>query len=94
MKPQSTAFSSDGSPTSVITELWAFVSVDDDGVEGLVAAPFGSPDNLLPLIAADRARLDSLRPIARQIARATGAKIRLLKLTGREDQGEVVAWEN
>lgn len=47
-----------------IESIWAFVSVDDDGNEGVCAAQLMGPGSLMPLIAADPARLDSLRPIA------------------------------
>jgi hypothetical protein len=67
-----------------IDHIWAFVSVDaNDGNEGVVAAPLGGM--LMPMIAADDARLQELRPLAAMIAQATGTKIRLIKFNLREE---------
>jgi hypothetical protein len=60
-----------------------FVSVDGDG-EGIVAAC--GPDGLwIPLVAADRQRVERLRPIARRIGQETGATIRLIRFTTRTE---------
>ena len=45
---------------------------------------------MLPLVGADIARVESLRPIARSISAQTGKKIKLLHFTQREDLGDVV----
>jgi hypothetical protein len=66
-----------------IDRLWAFLSLDDGG-EGVVAAPFGG-GLTAPLIAADKARLDSLIPMARQLAKVFGKPIRLAKFDQRTD---------
>jgi hypothetical protein len=65
-----------------IDRLWAFLSVDDGG-EGVMAAPIG--DMTLPLVAADRARVDSLIPMARKLATFFGKPIRLAKFDRRTD---------
>ena len=57
-----------------IERIWAFLSVDAAGNEGLCAAPLGGL-GLVPLIAADEARLESLRPIAVYLAARTGKRI-------------------
>jgi hypothetical protein len=63
--------------------IWAFLSVDEgDGNEGVVAAPLGGA--LMPLIAADPKRLESIIPVAEEIARVTGRVIRLVKFSNRE----------
>lgn len=68
-----------------ITELWAFVAVDPkDGEEGVMAGPVGTYP-LMPLIAADQVRLDQLRPIAEQLGRFAGVKVKLIRVTNRED---------
>jgi hypothetical protein len=67
-----------------IEEVWMFVSVDETG-EGVCAAPLTGPGSLVPLIAADEARLKSLIPIARQIARASGKQVKLIKLSQRTE---------
>ncbi len=71
-----------------IEEMYAFVAEDsgpDD--EGVVAMSAG--DVMLPLVGADMARVESLRPIARDISAQTGKKIKLLHFTQREDLGDV-----
>ena len=65
-----------------IDSLWAALSLDDKG-EGLCAAPFGNMT--LPLIAADRARLEQIVPAAKAIATMFGKPVRLVKFTKRED---------
>ena len=71
-----------------IEEMYAFVAEDlgpDD--EGVVAMSVG--DVMVPLVCADTARAESLRPIARDISAQTGKKIKLLHFTQREDLGDV-----
>jgi hypothetical protein len=67
-----------------IDRIWAFLSLDDGG-EGVVAAPIGPNSMTVPLIAADKRRLDSLIPIAKQLTKAFRKPIRLAKFTKRED---------
>jgi hypothetical protein len=68
-----------------IDAVWAFLSVDPgDGNEGVLAAPLAGPNSIVPLIAADEARLKSLIPIAEQMAQASGRVIRLVKFSNRE----------
>jgi len=57
-----------------IKELYAFVSVDpEDGNEGIIA--FQVPDGMMmPMIGADMARVEQLRPIANDIAKMTGVE--------------------
>jgi len=70
-----------------IEEIYAFVSVDEeDGNEGVIGAPVG-PVGCMPLVAADRKRVESYMPIAQQIANLTGKPIRLIRLTKREEVG-------
>jgi hypothetical protein len=67
-----------------IIEIFAFVSVDAvDGNEGVCAAPFGP--TLMPLIAADRVRMEQLQPLAQQIADAYDMKIKLVRFSVREE---------
>jgi hypothetical protein len=65
-----------------IDQIWAFLSIDDGG-EGVCSAPIG--DMTLPLIAADKRRVDSLIPMAKKMARMFGKPIRLAKFSKRED---------
>ena len=67
-----------------IEEMYAFVAEDsgpDD--EGVVAMSVGGV--MLPLIGADMTRVESLKPIVRDIAARTGRKIKLLHFTHREE---------
>lgn len=66
-----------------IVSLHAFVAVGKDGDEGLVATMKGN--TWLPMVAADPARLEQLRPEAEEIARVTGQTIRLVRFTQREE---------
>ncbi len=67
-----------------INELFAFISIDEDSEdEGIIASKFG--DVWMPLVGADQKRVDSLRPIAKQIAKATGKHVILAKFTHRKD---------
>jgi hypothetical protein len=65
-----------------IDALWAALSLDEGG-EGICAAPMGGMT--LPLIAADKRRLDQIIPLARRIADLFGKPVRLAKFTRRED---------
>jgi hypothetical protein len=67
-----------------IDRIWAFLSLDDGG-EGVIAAPIGSEGMTMPLIAADKARLDSLIPLAKHLAKMFRKPIRLAKFSKRED---------
>ncbi len=71
-----------------IEEMYAFIAEDsgpDD--EGVVAMNIGNV--MLPLVGADMARAESLKPMARSISRQTGKKVKLIHFTQREDLGEV-----
>jgi hypothetical protein len=68
----------------MIDAIWAVLSVDDGG-EGVVAAPVGPSGMTLPLIAADKTRLDILVPLAKRIAPKLRKVLRLAKFTQRQD---------
>ena len=76
----------------IITELFAFVDKidDEDGDEGVIgmSTDFG----WIPLIGADMARVESLRPIAEKVAKETGKKVILkkFKLTSEEEITKIV----
>ncbi|MDE2223495.1 MAG: hypothetical protein KGK03_10555 [Candidatus Omnitrophica bacterium] len=56
-----------------ITEIFAFVSKDKDGHEGIMG--FKAPDGTwMPMIGADLERVDQLVPIANRITEVTGQK--------------------
>lgn len=63
-----------------ITELYAFLAVfAGDADEGVVAW------NGLPLVAANKVRLEQLRAQAEEIARLAGRPVRLVRFSVRED---------
>lgn len=68
-----------------IDAMYAFVISDtSDDDEGVVAT-LGPGNAWVPMVGADRARLDSLRTVAQQIASAAGKKIRLVRFSVREE---------
>ena len=70
----------------VITEMSVFVAVDDgDGDEGVIGMT--TDMGWMPLVGADMARIESLKPIAKQIAKALRKKVVLkkFKLAGEEE---------
>ena len=70
-----------------ITEIYAFVSKDKNG-EGLISMNMPLPDGhemMMPFVCSDKARMESLKPFAIQIGKATGKTVKLIKLTNREE---------
>lgn len=67
-----------------IDTIYAFISSDETG-EGVCGMPLPNGSGILPMIAADEKRLESLRPIAQMLASFTKKKIKLIKLSVRED---------
>lgn len=67
---------------NTIDQMWAFIATDEDG-EGVSA--FMSNDIWMPMVAADEARVDSLRDMAKQLAQQSGQSITLAKFSVRED---------
>lgn len=65
-----------------IEELYAFIARDADG-EGLPAFMVGGM--MLPMVCADKARVDSLRKIAKEIVRESGNTITLARFRVRDD---------
>ncbi len=70
-----------------IDEMYAFIAEDagpDD--EGIVA--INRSGTWVPLVGADMKRVESLRPVARQLARTLNKPIKLIHFTNREDLGD------
>ena len=69
-----------------ITEIYCFVSVDEGG-EGVIGQQVDMPNGktFMPFVCADKARMESLKPLAKQISEKTGQKIKLIRLTNREE---------
>jgi hypothetical protein len=70
------------SKTLTIDEVYAFVAIDEDGDEGVCA--FYGPTGWMPMVCADQARVDQMRPIAEEIARQGGKPIQLFKFSKKE----------
>ena len=66
-----------------VTEMYAFLAVGDDGEEGVPS--FYACGMMLPLVAADAARVESLRAMARQVVAKSGRPVTLARFTVRED---------
>lgn len=61
-----------------IEKLYAWVAEEPDGGEGIIAGLFpGHDDVWMPLIGADRDRIESYRNHAQAVARETGYPVRL-----------------
>lgn len=56
-----------------ITTIHAFTALDDDEEEGLCAML--TPSGWMPMVAGDEVRLGVLRPMAAEIAKATGRPV-------------------
>jgi hypothetical protein len=68
----------------LIEEMYAFISYDkDDNDEGICAFNTGF-NTWMPMVGADMARVESLKPVAQQIANMTGKKIKICKFSTRE----------
>ena len=66
-----------------IEELYAFIATDENGQEGICAFQIES-GLWMPMVGADLKRVDSLRPIAKAIHKATGRQIAVCKFTNRQ----------
>jgi hypothetical protein len=64
-----------------IERLYAWVAEEADGGEGLCSMPLG--DIQMPMIGADRARIESMRDYAQRIASILGIPIRLVEFSTR-----------
>jgi hypothetical protein len=69
-----------------VDEIFAFVSEDADGDEGICAF-VGEGGMWMPMVCADMARVDSLRPMAKAIRQKTGMKIKLVRFSKRSFDG-------
>lgn len=71
------------SGNKVIHHLYAFVAVDSDGDEGIMAFQHGG--GWMPMVGANMERVDQLRPIAAVVGAQLGVSHRLLRFTNREE---------
>lgn len=70
-----------------IEAIYAWVAVEPDGGEGVCSMQIGNTH--MPLVGADQARVESLRPQAEQIRRMTGYPIKLVRYAAREELEEL-----
>jgi hypothetical protein len=70
-----------------IDEIYAFISSDETG-EGVVAMTLAD-GSTIPMIGADMARVNDLRKVAQQIADVMHIRIKLIKLSVREEVEEI-----
>lgn len=72
-----------------ITELYAFVSVDEGG-EGVIGQTcvIGGKLTFMPFVCADKERMEMLKPVAKHIAEEMNKKVRLIRLSVREELEE------
>jgi hypothetical protein len=61
--------------------MFAYIATEADGGEGIPAFRLGA--TMFPMVGADMARMDSMRPQAELLA-AMGMPIKLVKFTGLE----------
>jgi hypothetical protein len=73
---------------SSILEIWAFVSRDAEGNEGICG--FQSREGtFMPMVCADQERVQSLKPIALHISTQTKQRIHLVKFSVRTEIEEI-----
>lgn len=72
-----------------IEEMFCFAVEEEDGGEG-VPAVARADGMVMPLMGADYARVESLRPFAQRIANETGKTMRIYRFSCKEVLGEVV----
>ena len=66
-----------------IDQMFAFIAKDHDGTEGVCAMLVDG--TWMPMVGADVARVESLKPIAQDLARQGGCDITLAVFSGRKD---------
>jgi hypothetical protein len=72
-----------------INEIWAYISVDNEGNEGICAFLSNTSGAMMPMVCADRERVEQLRPIAKQLAKISPYPIKLVKFSLREDVEQI-----
>lgn len=66
-----------------IESVRAFISEDENGEEGILAMSAGLV--MMPMICADQARFERMRPLALSIAMMMKKRVKVIKLSQRED---------
>lgn len=68
-----------------ITECYMFVACDTGPDDEGIAAFLNSNNMWLPLVGADKKRVDAMRGMAQRIANESGDVVRLIKFSVREE---------
>jgi hypothetical protein len=71
-----------------ISQVTAFVSLDENGNEGVLGAKLG--ETFYPLICADDERIQQMFPIAEDISKTMEMPYRVLRFSAREDVTEQI----
>ena len=77
-------YSAPDNNTQRLNQLWLVTYINETGEEVVAQAKLAN-GSYAPFIAADQARLESMMPAARGLAKANNIKMRLIKLTNRID---------
>lgn len=75
-----------------IEEMYAFVSQDEKGGEGIIGymLMMDGQKTMMPLVGADMARMNSFMPIAQEIAdKLKTQKVKLIKFTNRVELQDI-----
>jgi hypothetical protein len=74
-----------------INQLWLVTYLNEAGLEVVAQAKLANSDKMLLIAAdADLARLESMIPAARDLAKTNHIKLRLIKFTNRVDIEDIV----
>ena len=65
----------------VVDELFAFITTGDTGDEGVIAVELSGSNSVMPLVAADLARVHQMIPFAEAIREQTGHEYKLKHFT-------------
>jgi len=65
-----------------ITELWAWLSIDDKGNEGIVA--FELSNKTWMSVTSKRRIAEKMRPFVQEVVERSGLRVRLVKFTTKE----------
>jgi hypothetical protein len=82
-------FSTRGSGIQRLNQLWLVTYINETGEEVVARAKLTN-GRYVPLIAADQARMESMMPAARDLAKVSNIKMRLIKPTNRMDIEDIV----
>jgi hypothetical protein len=66
-----------------ILEFFAWIATESDGGQGLIAIEMPN-GRTMPLVGADRERIESLRSVAMETVKRTGCPVELVRFHGRE----------